>query len=615
MRKMLLTLLVISLYGAAAYAQLNQKAQVNVRNLAPTLADSLKPYSTDKGARTVWVSNDLDGDGKLEVLATDYTGGGRVHVYEFTTPTTLELVWSSPRRPGISSGSTPRWVRTGDLDGDGAKEIIFPLTTGSADFEVEVYEYTGTNNDYGTAPAFTLPKDYFSARAVGNFRTNREVGNVYDFDNDGKSELIMSNRDHNVYVLGVSGTFPGFAAWELEGGDPTVVPVNSSKFSISHWHSVPADVDGDGKKEIVNHMWNRWGLWSIKPRGIDSYSYPDTGRANFYREYTTGTYGDHVAYMGIQPADVDGDGKDEIAGILYGGDSAYYALYLTSLDRGDTGLYNWKTGKSAIIARDAWTVSGETAGSFWGIGAADLNGNGKTEILLGGTGKYDIVSVEYKGTGSLLDESSYTKKVAYAAAAPMVYAFVNIYDSARVKKDTVRTEAPFVAKMFAGFDSNNDGKKEVAVAYQSVYDSITYKYYYRGATDTAYRLDSTVKKLNTSQINIKVLEYNATGLEDRGISFITPENYILEPNFPNPFNPSTSIRFELPVDKKISLRVYDMLGREVKTLIDNADYLKGKYSVTWNGTNNAGVTVASGSYIAELRFGNFTKSVKMSLLK
>ncbi len=59
--------------------------------------DSTKPYLDDQGVRTVWVTNDLDKDGKPEILATDYANTGRVHVFELVSGNTLELVWSSPR--------------------------------------------------------------------------------------------------------------------------------------------------------------------------------------------------------------------------------------------------------------------------------------------------------------------------------------------------------------------------------------------------------------------------------------------------------------------------------------------------------------------------------------
>ena len=58
-----------------------------------------------------------------------------------------------------------------------------------------------------------------------------------------------------------------------------------------------------------------------------------------------------------------------------------------------------------------------------------------------------------------------------------------------------------------------------------------------------------------------------------------------------------------------------MLGKEVKTLIDNQEMTKGSHQTVWDGTNNAGQKVASGNYIYTLKYGNFHKSVKMTLLK
>ena len=617
MKKLLITIFYILFLVTSNYGQLPEIAKFNiytgVNNLLP---DSLRPYSTDKGIRTIWVTNDLDKDGKPEILLTDYTNGGRVHVLEFTAPNTLELVWSSPPRVGTSSGSTPRWVRSGDLDGDGNGEIIFPLSTGSADFEVQVWEWDGTDNSYGTVPAINLTKDFFSSIGIGNFRTNREVATVYDFDGDGQDELIMSNRDHSVYILGVIGSFPGFSSWVVEGGNPLNTPINSKNFSVSHWHSVPADIDGDGKKEIINHMWNYWGFWSIDTKGVDNYSYPDTSRANYYVEFFRDIGEDAVSYMGIQPVDVDGDGTDEIAGILYIGTSPLnYALALINMSKSDTGLYIWRKEKAGILGRGFWKAFGFDAGSFWGLGAADLNGNGKQEILLGGSSGYNTVAIEYKGTGSLLDSSSYTATVIDEGLKPFQNASYKIYDSLGVKKDTVKGDAPFVAKMFAGCDINKNGKQEVVTSYQSTADSITFSFYHWNTGTSQYVLDTTYKIKNTSQIGVRIIESITTGFDTKDLSIITPDDYILEQNYPNPFNPSTEISFYLPLEKTISLKIFNSLGEQVRTLIPEKELISGKHSVIWDATNNFGGKVASGLYIAQLKFGNFSKEIKMMMLK
>lgn len=614
MRKMYLFVLILMVSGVFTMAQVNKVAQFNAIDVTGQ-ADTLRPWSSDKGVRSVAYAGDMDNDGKPDFVATDYTNGGRVHVLELNPANNkLEIVWSSKTRVGTSSGSTPRWVRVGDMDGDGNKEIVFPLTTTSADFEVHLYEFQGTDNNYGTEPAFTLPATYFSAQNVGSFRTNREVAAVEDFDGDGLDELIMSNRDNNVYILGVFGQFPGFASWQLEGGDPAVVPVNSGKFSTSHWQSVPADLDGDGKIEIANHMWNNWAFWSIKPVGPDAYAYPDTSKPKFYAEIFKGTpVGDAVSYMGIEAVDVDGDGNDELAGILYGGAGENYSLALIDFATTDTGLYVWDPAKGGVIASEAWTVSGATAGNFWGIGSADLNGNGKEEIFMGGGGLYEIIGVEYKGTGNLLDPNSYDKYVVYSEPT-IQYGIYDFRDSLGVK-DTVRTEVPFISKMEAGFDFNNNGKKELIASYQSVYDSLTYNFYTYNVDSSKYIKDSTKKVNNLQKVNVKYFEYGTTGIEVKELTIVTPDDYTLEQNYPNPFNPSTTIRFSIPVDKKISLKIYDILGNLVTTLIDGQDFANGSYEAVWDGKNNFGTSVASGMYLAELQFGNFSKTIKMQLLK
>lgn len=617
MKRMYLAMFFLLLGSIMIFGQVNQVANYNIFDVTGQ-ADTVRPWSSDKGARSVTYAGDIDSDGKADFVATDYTNGGRVHWLELNG-NKLEIVWSSKTRVGVSSGSTPRWVQVGDLDGDGNKEIIFPLTTTAADFTIPVYEYQGSDNNMGTEPAFELPANYFTgitppAPQGQTFRTNREVATVFDFDGDGNDELIMTHRNNSVYVLGVFGQFPGFASWQLEGGDPTQVPVNSYSWSASHWHSIPADLSGDGKLDIVNHHWNNWGFWSIIPNGPDSYRYPDTSVAKFYTEIFRDTpTGDQVSYMGIVAPDVDGDGNDEIAGILYGGAANNYALALVNFSTADTGLYIWEQSKGGIISPEAWTAGGATAGSFWGIAAGDLNGNGREEIFLGGTTSYQIVAVEYKGTGDLLDPASYDNTVVYGGAATSWNA-IDIYDSLGVI-DTVFTESPFISKMVAGFDINNNGKKELVASYQSIYDSTTVKNYVWNTDSSKFVVTSTVKVNNLNKINVVLFEYGTTGIEVRELSIVTPDDYVLEQNYPNPFNPSTTVRFSLPVDKNISLKIYDVLGNLVTTLVDNKDFASGSYEAVWDGKNSFGASVASGMYIAELEYGNFSKTIKMQLLK
>jgi len=94
-----------------------------------------------------------------------------------------------------------------------------------------------------------------------------------------------------------------------------------------------------------------------------------------------------------------------------------------------------------------------------------------------------------------------------------------------------------------------------------------------------------------------------------------PTVFSLDQNFPNPFNPTTIIRYGLPKDEHVSLKVYNLLGQEVVTLMHNVDKKAGYHAVVWNGTNGQGNQVASGMYIYLLQAGNYTNVKKMLLLR
>ena len=93
-----------------------------------------------------------------------------------------------------------------------------------------------------------------------------------------------------------------------------------------------------------------------------------------------------------------------------------------------------------------------------------------------------------------------------------------------------------------------------------------------------------------------------------------PTDFELSNNYPNPFNPSTIIKYAIPANANVRLTVYNMLGEEVRTLV-NQNQATGSYSVTWDGTTNYGTQVASGMYIYRLAAGDFVSVKKMLLMK
>jgi hypothetical protein len=94
-----------------------------------------------------------------------------------------------------------------------------------------------------------------------------------------------------------------------------------------------------------------------------------------------------------------------------------------------------------------------------------------------------------------------------------------------------------------------------------------------------------------------------------------PTEFQLSQNFPNPFNPSTTIRYGLPQAAKVSLQIFDLLGREVIPLIEEESQAAGFHVKTWNGHDKNGQPVASGLYVYRLVAGEFSQTKKMLLVK
>lgn len=116
--------------------------------------------------------------------------------------------------------------------------------------------------------------------------------------------------------------------------------------------------------------------------------------------------------------------------------------------------------------------------------------------------------------------------------------------------------------------------------------------------------------------NVQVYNYAAAGLTDvsKEVPTTIPWSFDLGQNYPNPFNPTTEIRFTVPQFEHVTLQIFDMLGRKVKTLVDEMRHA-GPHVVRWNATNDNGFPVASGVYLYRLTAGDLKMTKKMTVLK
>jgi hypothetical protein len=124
-------------------------------------------------------------------------------------------------------------------------------------------------------------------------------------------------------------------------------------------------------------------------------------------------------------------------------------------------------------------------------------------------------------------------------------------------------------------------------------------------------LMSVVGETMLSGLTIEPAGITSVGSTDVGV----PREFELSQNYPNPFNPTTVISYRIPEAGPVSLKVYDLLGREVATLVDNVEN-PGEHTATFNaGAITGGGSLGSGVYLYRLRAGRFTETRTMLLLR
>jgi hypothetical protein len=122
--------------------------------------------------------------------------------------------------------------------------------------------------------------------------------------------------------------------------------------------------------------------------------------------------------------------------------------------------------------------------------------------------------------------------------------------------------------------------------------------------------------LDPQSIHGSIVMHNGSvfAKEDDEEILTAPIEFALEQNYPNPFNPSTTINYSIPEAGNVELKVYDILGNEVATLV-NEYKSEGKYEVEFNSHSGEVRNLTSGVYIYTLRTGNYIQTKKMLLLK
>jgi hypothetical protein len=518
------------------------------------------PYP-DLVADEVHAGFDLDKDGNLEfIVLTDHTnpngpgqeypGGASIYVYEWNG-SDFALMWSWA---GVDStvASFPT-MAVADLDGDTDLEIVLGSPKNAGVPAPDVSPTVIYIFEFGTGGGPADPTATWTTNAGPGTNTRPAGMAAGDIDGDGAAEVAVAFRSYST-----ASTNDALMIFSLNGqfAGPFTQFNTEVIDTTGDWGSVYSvditDVDNDGNLEAY---YSTDYHTAYEATGPDTY---------VLRNWDSDIY--PWTIQGTVQADVDGDGNNEL---LFG---KYSTGHLGMV----YGVTDWATADST----NEVAIALVEPGGCRGMTAGDYDGDGNTDIFFGGNYSGSVHRIEYNGTGDIADSTSYTYEKVFQDTTPV--------GGARVY--SVSFPGDNWALLHGGdasTDMNGNGEPEFLIGYEDG-DSL--------------------------QNYIVMVEGNGiTGIDIKPGAEIL-KTYTLHQNYPNPFNPSTSITYDLSIADNISLKVYDLLGQEVKTLV-NGDVSAGSHTVVWNGTNNSGSQVASGIYIYTLQVGSKKLNKRMTLLR
>jgi len=550
--KQLLTFLVFFSLGSLIFPQTNYNLVWKLDQMP------FQPLGDVSEVATTKAGFDTDNDGKGEFISS-YTDkdSNYVFMYEATGDNTYELVWFF-KMP--VAGATYIGIAVGDLDKNNKPEIVVTYPSYSDVIPVPprlwIFEWNGVQgeNKYGINTSGVSEPNIsydFALTSAIDFRPYSLT--IEDVDNDTQNEIIVGvrqgGRGGEVLVLSVSGEVSGFGSIDIEYNLRGLT--GGSLYSVT-----TGDLDNDGMHEIYAFVWNKFTLYIIENIATNQYQLVDSIKA-----IATTDYG---SVDGVRVADVDNNGVPEMYIAATEADNSVFVISnITDVSQVDSA--------DVKLLMNIPKTSGGKLRTLW---IDDMDHDGKLSLMIAGEMNGQVFDVEYKGSGDPTLATSWD---------------VNIVWDIWTYSGFTPTAAPTISpRHFYGTpcgDMDGDGKKE--------YIFVNY---------------STDFPIWANDGYLWLIE-NQTTPSDVKDAELNPEEFYLGQNYPNPFNPSTVISYQVPVSGFVTLKVFDLLGKEVATLV-NGEQESGLQNVTFDAKD-----LTSGLYIYQLTSGGKTLSNKMLLLK
>ena len=416
------------------------------------------------------------------------------------------------------------------------------------------------------------------------------------------------------------------------------------------------DVNKNGSEEVLLTLTPVYAIGNQQRYFSKPSEYSFATQLNFIYTFGTG------AQLNDQTlGDFDGDDQTDLVFARHSKPYVYIYEYNPVINNFDS-VYRFDTGEPAPYDEGGYSIS-------------DFDLDGTTDIVFG-TGRGNVFVIENEGdnqytnswAGSVESNNAYIHtssddidkngKPEFWVLADAYYNGIGttrltIFETngdnnyqAVGKVDLVGVFSFYAGTMQAA-DIDNDGTEEIVVCIDDNFlilkfngsrDHQTYELYYIkrnelvAAGENSVYFGAIVNDLKKNgELNFlismdQVIEQGATGrcftriykpdsltfINDMGNNII--ESSDLKPNYPNPFNPSTKIKFIIVELNKVSIKVYNILGKEITTLLEE-ELSPGSYTISWEARDSNGQLLPSGVYLIQLNAGNYTKVIKALLMR
>ncbi|OQX96154.1 hypothetical protein B6I21_01720 [candidate division KSB1 bacterium 4572_119] len=455
-----------------------------------------------------------------------------------------------------TGGASFPTATVGDMDGDGNYEILLGMPYGSGYPAPDAnpqrfYVFESSAAGFPDTPTAT-----WNFEAPPGSNTRPSGMSAGDIDGDGVQEIACGFR-----AFSGSTTNDALMIFSLIGQfadiftqfNIEVMDTTADKGSVYQTAITDIDNDGMGEALFMSYSYDHMVFWEAT--GADAY------------ERTIVIPGDGLwaSIHGTYQFDVDGDGNNEI----FNADS-----------RGYFGLVHDVTDVTTIDESNFTKVAYVWDGGLRGGCCGDYDNDGNADFFFNGNWDGAIIRAEYKGEGAITDSASYTYEMIFQA------------DTTGGGQRMYASSFPSDVENFLCVgNTNNDmtgnGLPELLIGLETGDSLSNYVVLVDGNTTTGVEIRPGEQTLDT---------------------------YVLSQNYPNPFNPTTAITYSIPKEAYVTLKVYNMLGEEVKTLV-SGKMTQGNHIANWDGTNNSGSMVTSGQYIYRLDVEGRILSKSMVLMK